>query len=458
MKAHFAREQQRWCSGCGPVSRAWLVMLIAAAPLSCAKQPARQDGATSPVDATSPTEEAVLVGAQKGSAAAPLATRHECAERGPLHCNVPSTSDDAGICETLGACLKQQPEQQYVDKVYKVEGCTEISRARLAADSGVDSIALVKLEGELEEADPMDSDNGSGAYLIAIRDGRACPVAEALPFSVHRHGYHEDSLQLRIDPRLRRVHTAARRMEHICLDQEELAADVSDIEWQGCDQYVHLVHEGVLHELRHKDISGPAACEVALAPRNIEPRPPSPTPAAVSPTSCAGAGPIACDLPPSSTRDELCAQIRQCVEERGRSQEWYLSKVTECSAPLQEKTLPGAASLSGSAIVEVSGMHAKKPAHSAYLVARRADGYCLVDQLFDPVAGRPLGAAGYELTWGEAQQELQVSCSHMDRLKLTYRGEAAGRKTLEVSETRTYRVENGAFTRSYQGAHLSIEP
>lgn len=86
------------------------------------------------------------------------AAHDECARKGPLHCNVPAVADDAGVCETLAACLKQRRAhssgvvEEVGDELHKLVGCSEVARAAVANDGGIDTVAVVTLRAETTTA------------------------------------------------------------------------------------------------------------------------------------------------------------------------------------------------------------------------------------------------------------------------------------------------------------------
>ncbi len=116
---------------------------------------------------------------------------------------------------------------------------------------------------------------------------------------------------------------------------------------------------------------------------------------------------MACSVAPSLDAKALSEQIKRCVESRGRSQEWVLRQVDACSDALKATSLTAATGVLNAALIQITGKFVESPAHGAYSVSRRHDGYCLIDQVIDPERG-PLTqpASKYLLNWNDKSQRL----------------------------------------------------
>jgi hypothetical protein len=104
------------------------------------------------------------------------------------------------------------------------------------------------------------------------------------------------------------------------------------------------------------------------------------------PATCQGTGPLATDVPPSADLKALCEQLRKAVvghphrDEVPREEQETVTKVDTCSDPVKVVSVPAGSPVSEIAVVDVVGELGEVPGEGSYLVAKRAEGYCLMDR------------------------------------------------------------------------------
>ena len=101
--------------------------------------------------------------------------------------------------------------------------------------------------------------------------------------------------------------------------------------------------------------------------------------------TCSGAGRLTCDLPPAGADPKaLCAQLTACLENR-RFTEGVIKRLILCE-PLASKTKLGDVRVQAlaavSAIVEDGE---ERQHHAAYLIGGIGRGWCVLDELLDPL-------------------------------------------------------------------------
>lgn len=101
---------------------------------------------------------------------------------------------------------------------------------------------------------------------------------------------------------------------------------------------------------------------------------------------CRSAGRLACDQPPSSADPKaLCEQLTACLENR-RFGGGVVKGVILCE-PLASETKLGNAPVQALAAVSAIAENAEQSQfHAAYLVGRTAQGWCILDELLDPMS------------------------------------------------------------------------
>jgi hypothetical protein len=154
-----------------------------------------------------------------------------------------------------------------------------------------------------------------------------------------------------------------------------------------------------MQQLKHRSALLGSACAFAAALYVARPlaqdAPPAPAPRsspAASPRAqnvpvsvCRGTGRLACDqVPTSADPSSLCAHLTACLENR-RFAEGVIEGVVLCSRLSSEIKLSDGrvhALAAVSAVVEASE---GRQFHAAYLVGDVDQGWCLLDELLDPI-------------------------------------------------------------------------
>ena len=96
--------------------------------------------------------------------------------------------------------------------------------------------------------------------------------------------------------------------------------------------------------------------------------------------SCLHAGPLACDAPPVQDLVSAgCSQLQASLEGRQVGED-LVKKVKSCERPV----FSGASSLGEAAAISVTLDVDGPPVHVSYLFVKGAQGWCPVDQVFEP--------------------------------------------------------------------------
>ncbi len=374
-----------------------------------------------------------------------------CVSVGPLRCNAaPALGTGEALCAQLRACELGSDPGSRGEPVEKVTRCTEpIQLTKLLGASGFGAVAVVRLEGETAIDDEGESgDPAESAYLVAERAGLWCAVSRLLPFDSHPSGRLEDAFRLTPLPGQARLYVSAHRVEHGSLDADEFAAGVSDVEYEGCDQYLYSLDSSGFREVRHKWTT-PSSCAPGAfgkATTAREGHGVTTQDAGDGALRCAGVGPLACDLGEGGEASQLCARLTQCAKRW--NEPWLLRDIESCVESGQRLSLPPGTGTRRASVLHTMGMHDAVAAESAYLVVERSHGFCLVDQLFDPTEGyRKKPAPSFELIWNEDKQRLDVVCEHASRSPFSG---ARQRAPVIEYDMLTYTVRDGAFTRVEQ--------
>jgi hypothetical protein len=370
-----------------------------------------------------------------------------CVAAGPLHCDAaPAADTEVGLCAQLRACELTRAPSHRSEPLDTITRCTQLAPpTSLPAGLGIGALALVRLEGETAAVDDVEQAKpGQAAYLAVERDGRWCAAAQLLPFSTRGSGPIEDAIKLRFDASRSRAYVDAQRIKRGNLDADERAKGVSDVEYEGCDQHLFALDAEAGLRLVRSKWTTPAACDGLTAAFAADAAS-APAAARVPDAGrCSGRGPLACDLGAEQAPDKLCARLTACMAHE--TEPWLLRQVETCSA-LTQRT-PLATTGGGVAVLRAQGKLGARAAESAFLISEAADGYCLIDQLFDAAPEYSMKPpASFELIRGEADQLLTVISRHAYRRPRASSGESELGAEQEVL---SYRVERAAFTRDQQ--------
>lgn len=161
---------------------------------------------------------------------------------------------------------------------------------------------------------------------------------------------------------------------------------------------------------------------------------------------CAGLGAFSCRaLPFEELSTQACAHLRTCLEGR-RSGDQVIRRVVGCSepGPVVPAPQPGVAVAAVAAEIDLDS----PPFHGAYLFVRYEQGWCLVDQLLEPVwAHGGYCEADFRLQWERGDSDSAVALNTLSGrtcyMPLDQEEIAAGESDIAMSECRRARYELG---------------
>ena len=184
-----------------------------------------------------------------------------------------------------------------------------------------------------------------------------------------------------------------------------------------------------------------AACSEHDSPRRVAAQTASGAPVEPKAFTCAGAGPLACNMVP--IRDfpaDACAHLRGCIEGRKLGEETVV-RVEACEAPVLSSASDPGTLAAVAARLEVDG----PPSHGAYLFVRLPEGWCAADQLLVPAwthGGYCKAQFGFEWEGAGADAILAVSSGRVCHMPLDQKEIAGAQSDVASVECRVarYRV------------------